>query len=78
MVVICSTSSQVCKEIEGELTIGLRVLDLFVLIFCLSGFRVSFSVSIGPRLFSFCEELCDSSMNKSSIKSFVKTSFEVP
>ena len=77
MIMICSTSGKVCEDVESKLTVWLWVLNLFMLIFGLGGFRVSLFMSESPWLFSFGDKLGDSSMNKTSVETLVKTSFEI-
>lgn len=77
MIMICSTSGKVCEDVESKLTVWLWVLNLFMLIFGLGGFRVSLFMSESPWLFSFSDKLGDSSMNKTSVETLVKTSFEI-
>ena len=77
VIMICSTSGKVCEDVESKLTVWLWVLNLFMLIFGLGSFRVSLFMSESPWLFSFGDKLGDSSMNKTSVETLVKTSFEI-
>ena len=77
MVMVRATSSQVGQQIKREFAIRLRILYFLMFIFCLGCLRVFCFVSVGPWLFSFCKELSDTTMNQTSIQTFLKSTFEV-